>query len=130
MLKDVEITNVKPYTASLLLHHMEDCMYDPKATSNSIVKAQKTWLPDRGFNTKATSAQVLVDYLMVSPDSSFAFLLRSPGMPLAGGAKTGRPKKSSSMRIATKYFNCEVVETGIVLETCAEQYAIARRKVI
>jgi hypothetical protein len=63
---------------------MEDRVYDPKAIyiiSNVIAKAPKTWLSDRGgINTKAaSSAQVLIDYLTVSPDTTvvayFCFLI-------------------------------------------------------
>jgi hypothetical protein len=71
---------------------MEDSVYDTKALSNVISKAHKTWLSDRGINTKATSAQVLIDYLTVSPDTSCIFLLHDPFIPLTGGAKKGRPK--------------------------------------
>jgi hypothetical protein len=70
MIKDFEVANVKPSTASRLLHQMEDHVYDPKAISSIIAKAQKTWLSDRGINTKAASAQVLIDYLTVSPDTA------------------------------------------------------------
>jgi hypothetical protein len=93
MIKDFEVANVKPSTASRLLHQMEDGVYDPKAISNVIAKAQKTWLLDRGVNTRAASAQVLIDYLTVSLDNSCVFLLHDPEMPLTGGAKKGRPKK-------------------------------------
>jgi hypothetical protein len=41
MIKDFEVANVKPATASRLLHQMEDRVYDPKAISNVIAKAQK-----------------------------------------------------------------------------------------
>jgi hypothetical protein len=44
MLKDFEVTNVNPSTASHVLHHIDDCVYDHKAISNSISKAQKTWI--------------------------------------------------------------------------------------
>jgi hypothetical protein len=60
MLNDFEVANVKPSSASPLLHQMDDLAYDPKAISNSIVKAQKTWLSDRGINTKSVSAPVLL----------------------------------------------------------------------
>jgi hypothetical protein len=67
MLKDFEVANVKPSTASLLLHQIDDRFYDPKAAiSNIIIKAKNTWLSDRGINTKVASAQVLVDYLTIS----------------------------------------------------------------
>jgi hypothetical protein len=49
---------------------------------------------------------------------------------LNGGPKKGRLKKSSPMRVATKYFNSEVVETEMVPDKSAEQCTIARRKVI
>jgi hypothetical protein len=55
------------------------------------------------------SAQVLVDYLTVSPDSSCAFLLHDPDSPLTGATEKGRPKKSSPMRVVTKDFNSKVV---------------------
>jgi hypothetical protein len=45
------------------------------------------------MNTKASSAQFLIDYLTVSPDTSCVFLLHDPEMPLTGGAKKGLPKK-------------------------------------
>jgi hypothetical protein len=66
MIKDFDVANVKPSTASRLLHQMEDHVYDPKAISNVIAKAHKTWLSDRSINTRAASAQVLIDYLTVS----------------------------------------------------------------
>jgi uncharacterized protein YlbG (UPF0298 family) len=44
MLKDFEVANVKPSTASRVLHQMDDCVYDQKAISNVIVKAQKNWI--------------------------------------------------------------------------------------
>jgi hypothetical protein len=75
---------------------MEDRVYDPKAISNVIAKAQKTWLSDRGINTRAASAQVPIDYLTVSPDTSCVFLLHDPETPLTGGAKKGLPKKFSN----------------------------------
>jgi hypothetical protein len=62
MLKDFEVANVKPSTASRLLHHIYDHVYDPKAVSNIIIKAKNTWLSDRGINTTSGSAQVLIDY--------------------------------------------------------------------
>jgi uncharacterized protein YlbG (UPF0298 family) len=93
MINDFEVANVNPSTASRLLHQMEDRVYDPNAISNIIAKAQKTWLSDRGINTRAASAQVLIIYLTVSPDTSCVFLLNDPDTPLTGGAKKGRPKK-------------------------------------
>jgi hypothetical protein len=78
MIKYFEVANVNPSTASRILHQMEDRVYDPKAISNVIAKAQKTWLPDRGINTRDASAQVLIDYLTVSPDTSCVFLLHDP----------------------------------------------------
>jgi hypothetical protein len=56
MIKDSEVANVNPYTASCLWHQMEYRIYDPKAISNIIAKAKKTWLSDRGINTRAASA--------------------------------------------------------------------------
>jgi hypothetical protein len=96
MIKDFEVANIKPSTASRLLHQMEDHVYDPKAISNVIAKAQKTWLSDRGINTRAASAQVLLDYITVSPDTSCVFLLHDPETPLTGGAKKGRQKNFSN----------------------------------
>jgi hypothetical protein len=54
---------------------------------------KKTWLSDRGINTRAAFAQILIDYLTVSPDTSCVFLLHDPEKPLTGGAKKGRPQK-------------------------------------
>jgi hypothetical protein len=93
MINDFKVANVKPSIASRLLHQMEDRVYDPKAISNIIAKAQKTWLSDMGINTRAASAQVQIDYLTVFPDTSCVFLLHDPETPLTGGAKKGRPKK-------------------------------------
>jgi hypothetical protein len=90
-IKDFEVANVKPSTASRILYQMEDRVYDPKAISNIIAKAQQIWLSYRGINARAASAQVLIDYLTVSPDISCVFLLRDPETPLTGGAKKGRP---------------------------------------
>jgi hypothetical protein len=75
---------------------MEDGVYNPNAISNVIATAQNTWLSDRGINTKATSAQVLIDYLTFSPDTSCVFLLHDPEIHLTGGAKKGHPKKISN----------------------------------
>jgi hypothetical protein len=130
MLKDCKVDNVKPSTASRLLHQMEDHIYDHKAISSIISKAQKTWLSDRGINTTAVAAQVLVDYLTVSPYSSCVFLLHDPDSPLTDGTKKGRSKKYSPMRVVTKYVNCDVVETEMVPNVSAEQYTIARRKTL
>jgi SOS response regulatory protein OraA/RecX len=130
MIKDFEVANVKPSTASRLLHQMEDRAYDPKAISNVITKAKKTWLSDRGINTKAAPAQVQIDYLIVSPDTSCVFLLHDPEMPLTSGAKKCHPKKTSPMSVATKYFNSQVVETEMIPQISAEQYATARRKAL
>jgi hypothetical protein len=109
---------------------MEDRVYDPKAISNVIAKAPKTWLLDRGINTRAASAQVIIDYLTVFPDTSCVFLLHDPETPLTGGAKKGRPKKTSPMRVVTKDFNSQVVETEMIPQMPAEQFAIARRKAL
>jgi hypothetical protein len=79
---------------------------------------------------KAASAQVLVDYLMVSHDCSCVFLLHDPDSALMGGAKKGRPKKSSPMRAVTKDFNSQVVETEMILDMSADQYAKARREAL
>jgi hypothetical protein len=57
-------------------------------------------------------------------------MLHDPETPLTGGAKKGRPKKSSPMRVVTKYFNSQVVETEMIPQMSAEQYAIARRKAL
>jgi uncharacterized protein (DUF1800 family) len=114
MLKDFEVANVKPSTASRLLHQMGDRIYDPKVISNIISKAQKTWLSDMGISTKAAPAQVLVDYLTVSLDSSCVLFLHVPESPFTGSAKKGRPKKSFRMRVVTKDFNIEVFETEMV----------------
>jgi hypothetical protein len=130
MIKDFEVANVKPSTASRLLHQMEDRVYDPKAISNLIAKAQKTWLSDRGINTRAASAQVLIDYLTVFPDTSCVLLLHDPETPLTGGSKKGFPKKTFPMRVVTKEFNSQVVETEMIPQMSAEQYAIACRKAL
>jgi predicted DNA-binding WGR domain protein len=92
MMKYFEVSNVKSSTASRLLHQMEYRVYDPKAISNVIAKAQKTWLLYRGINTKAASAEVLICHLTVSPDTSCVFLLHNPDTPLTGVAKKGRAK--------------------------------------
>jgi uncharacterized protein YlbG (UPF0298 family) len=39
MIKDFEVANVKPSTASRLLHHLEDRVYDPTDMSNVVAKA-------------------------------------------------------------------------------------------
>jgi hypothetical protein len=130
MLKDFEVANVKPSTASRLLHQIYDRVYDPKLISNIIIKAKNTWLSNRGINTKAASAQVLIDYLTISLDASCVFLLHDPYTSLTDGAKKGRRKKYSPMRVMTKDFNSQVVETEMVPNMSAEQYAIARRKAL
>jgi hypothetical protein len=132
MLHDFKVANVKPSAASRLLqHHIDDNhVYDPNAISDSIAKSQKTWLSDRGINTKAVSAKVLIDYLTVSLDTSCVFLLCGLDSILTGGTKNGMPKKSSPMRVMIKYFNIQVVETEMVPEMSAEQYTIARRKAL
>jgi hypothetical protein len=96
MIKHFEVANVKPSTDYRLLHQMKDCVYDPKDISNFIAKAQKTWLSDRGINTKAASTQFLIDYVTVSTDTSCVFLLHDPETPLTSGAKKGRPQKISN----------------------------------
>jgi hypothetical protein len=66
-----------------------------------------------GFHAGAArqkSAQILVDYYTVSPDTSCVLLLHDPDLTLTGGAKTGRPNKSSPMRVMTNNFNIQVVE--------------------
>jgi hypothetical protein len=130
MIKDLEVANVNPSIASRLLYQMEDRVYDPKAISNVIAKAPKTRLSDRGINTRAVSAQVLINYLTVSPDTSCVFLLHDPETPLTGGAKIVRPKKTSPIRVVTKDFNSQVVETEMIPQMSAEQYAIARIKAL
>jgi hypothetical protein len=89
------------------------------------VKAQKTWLSYRGIIAKAASAQVLIDYLTVSPDTSCVFLLHDLETSLTVGAKKGRPKKTSPIRVLTKDFNSQGVETEIIPQISAEQYATA-----
>jgi hypothetical protein len=51
MIKDFEVANVKPSTASRFLHQMDDRVYDHKAISNVVVKAKKMWLSERGIDT-------------------------------------------------------------------------------
>jgi hypothetical protein len=121
MSKDFEVVNVKPSTAPRLLHQMDDRVYDPKAISNVVSKAKKMWLSERGIDTKAASAQVLVDYLRVSPDCSCVFLFHDQDPALTGGAKKCRPKKSSPMRVVTKDFNSQVVETELIPDMSAER---------
>jgi hypothetical protein len=82
------------------------------------------------MNTKAASAQVLIDYLTVSPDTSCVFLLNDPVTHLTGGVKKGRPQKTSPMRVVTKDFTSQVVETEMIPEISAEQYVTAQRKVM
>jgi hypothetical protein len=77
------------------------------------------------INTKAASAQVLLDYLTVSPDTCCVFLLYDPDSTLTGGTKKSRPKKFSPMRVMSKDFNRQVVKIEMVPEMSAEQYAIA-----
>jgi hypothetical protein len=93
MIEDVDVANVKPSTASHLLHRMEDRLNEPNAISSVIAKAQKTWLSDRGINAKAASAQVLIDCVTVSHDTSCIFLLHDPSTPLTGGTNKGHPEK-------------------------------------
>jgi hypothetical protein len=66
--------------------------YDPKDIWDIIANVQQTWLSDRGINTKATSAQVFIDYLTVSTGTSFILFLHDPETSLTGGAKKGRHK--------------------------------------
>jgi hypothetical protein len=94
--------------------------------SYPIVFPKKTWLSDRSIDTSSSSAQVLVDSLSVSQDTKCVFLLHDPYSPLTGGSKKGRPKKSLPMRVATKDFNSQVVETEMVPEMPVYQHAIAR----
>jgi hypothetical protein len=47
---------------------------------------------------------------------------------LTGGAKKGRPKKYSPMRVVTKDFKSQIVETELIPNMSGEQYAIARWK--
>jgi hypothetical protein len=119
MIKDFEVVIVK---TSCLLYQMGDQVYDPKAISNVMVKSKKMLISERVINTKAASAQVLVDYLTVSPDCSCVFLLHDPDSALMGGTKKCRPKKSSPMRVVTKDVNTQVVETELILDMSAELY--------
>jgi hypothetical protein len=130
MIKDFKVVNVKPSTASSLLHHMDDMVYDPKAISNVVAKAKKMWLSERGIDTKAASAQVLVDYLALSPDCSCVFSLHDPDPAFMGGAKKGRPQKSSPVSVVTKDFNIQVVHTELISDISEEQYANARREAL
>jgi hypothetical protein len=82
------------------------------------------------YGHQHASAQVLIDYLTVSPDTSCILLLHDPATPLTGGAKEGRPKKYSPMRVVTKDFNSQVVETEMIPQISPEQYAFARRKAL
>jgi hypothetical protein len=75
MIKDFQVANVKPSTDYHLLHQMEDRVYVPRAIFNVITKAQRNWLSDRGINTKAASAQVLIAYITVSPYTTCVFLI-------------------------------------------------------
>jgi hypothetical protein len=49
---------------------------------------------------------------------------------MTGGAKKGRPKKTSPMRVVTKDFKSQVAETEMIPQMPAEQYAIAHRKAL
>jgi hypothetical protein len=51
-------------------------------------------------------------------------------LPLNCGAKKGRPNKSSPIMVVTKDFKSQFVETEMIQEMSAEQYAIARRKAL
>jgi hypothetical protein len=58
-------------------------------------------------------------------------LLHDPDSPpLTDGAKKGRPKKYSPMRVMTNKINSKVVETEMVPDMSEEQYAKARRKAL
>jgi hypothetical protein len=71
----------------------------------------------------------LIDYLNVSPDTSFIFLLHDPDSSLAGGAKSSS-QKSSQMRVVMKDFNSQVLKTEVIPKMSASQYDIALRKAI
>jgi citrate lyase synthetase len=81
MIKYFEVANVKPPTASRLLHQMDGRAYDPKDISNVVAKANQMCLSKRGIFTKAASAQMLVYYLMVSPDCSCVFFFVNQTQP-------------------------------------------------
>jgi hypothetical protein len=51
-------------------------------------------------------------------------------LPLTGGGKKGRPKKTFQMRVVTRDFNSRVVKTEIIPDISAEQYTTARRKAL
>jgi hypothetical protein len=57
-------------------------------------------------------------------------MIHDPETPLTGGAKKGRPKKTSPTRVVTKDFNSQVVETEMIPQMLAEQYATPRRKAL
>jgi hypothetical protein len=57
-------------------------------------------------------------------------MLHDPDTPLNGGAKKGRPKRTSPMRVVTKDFNNQAVDTEMIPQISSEQYATARRKVM
>jgi hypothetical protein len=78
MIKDLEVANVKPSTASQLLHQMEDFVYDPKSIYNIIAKAPKTWLLDRGINTILLT---LVAYFCLMIQKRFGLVVPRKAVP-------------------------------------------------
>jgi hypothetical protein len=73
---------------------------------------------------------VLLDYMTVPSDCSCIFLLHDPDSALIGGTKKVMPKISSPMRVVTKYFNSQVVETEMIPDMSEEHYAITQRKAL
>jgi hypothetical protein len=129
MIKDFDVANVKPSTASCLLHQMEDCFYYPKAISNVIAKAKK-----HGFQMGVSTPELplpkswlIISQFLLTLVAYFCFMIQKR-LWLVVPRKV--VPKNSPMTVVKKYFNSQVVETEMIPQMSAEQYAIARRKAL
>jgi Zn-dependent oligopeptidase len=93
MVKQFAMTNSSPSTCVLMLHRMDDRLYDVQTISNILNKAKKSMLEEKGVKTSSTKSHQLVDYLMTNPDTNAAIFVHDPSSALIGGRQKGWPSK-------------------------------------
>jgi hypothetical protein len=65
MVNQFAMTNYLPSTCVLMLHRMDDRLYDMQTVVNIFNEANKSVLEEKGLDMSSTKSQKLVDYLII-----------------------------------------------------------------
>jgi hypothetical protein len=131
MVVQFSMTNTSPSTCVIMLHSMDDRLYDVQTVGNIFNKAKKGLLEEKGVETSSTKSPQLIDFLMTNPNPNSVLVIHDPSSSLIGKIQKGRPnkKRENHLVLIMKMSNKEATVEELVFhrEYTLDDYAEARQ---